>query len=540
MLKKPIPYPDIIILALFALIAVAVNVTKAVHIDDTAYLEMAKAILRNPLHPMAQETNWGNSVEPIYNINQPLFIPFIYSIIIWCFGESVVVLHLFVGLCSVLAVFLFYMLASLFQTRRSLFLTGLFVLSPSFLPGQNLMVDIPLMVFWLLFFWAILSTEKQDHTKYLVAGCAVAIACLTKYTSIVLLPIFIFVIFYRGYWRGLWSLAIPIIVLALWSWFNYYDYGGIHILGRPTPVMTNQLVFYRIVSWVAGMGSVSPFVLSFLSLKRNDRVDRNVLLVALGSGVAMTSYLLLTNPNQFTPYWIVFFTAGIFLNSFILLILYQNGLAARKSENRNILEQDIVLGLWIVGTFTFIIWFSPFIAIRHIFMVMPAVLLILGRHLSKYETVVSRDILSFALTALLGLSLAVSDYYYADIYRDYAYKIRQGLPQTARVFQIGHWGWQWYSLDAGMIQYDRRNSRLRIGDYLVVPSNIFNQVIPAHVLPRLVEVQKLIIPAPIPTWIRTMNSDFDAGGFYDFEFPWSTPWRFSKAPFEFVIYQVAE
>ena len=91
-----------------------------------------------------------------------------------------------------------------------------------------------------------------------------------------------------------------------------------------------------------------------------------------------------------------------------------------------------------------------------------------------------------------------------------------------------------------MIQYDKRKSRLRNGDYLVVPAYIFNQVIPAHVLPRLVEVQKLKIPAPVPTWIRTMNSDFDAGGYYDFQFPWSTPWRFSRAPFEFVIYQVAE
>lgn len=539
-MKKTLTYKEFIVLALFVLIAAGVNVTKAVHLDDTAYLEMAKAILRDPLRPLSQEINWGNTAEPIYNINQPLFIPYIYALLIRAFGESEVVLHLFIGLCSALAIFLFYLLANHFQIRHSLFLTGLFALGPSFLPGQNLMVDIPLMAFWLVFFWAILSTEKDDHKKYLVAGFAVAIACLTKYTSLVLLPIFIFVILYRGHWRSIWSLGIPMIVLALWSRFNYFDIGAIHIFGRPTPGITMQVISYRVITWIAGMGSVSPFALSFISLKRNDPADRDVLLVALVSGVAMSIFMILTNQTQFAMYWIVFFIAAIFLNSFILLILYQNATAAWKIGDKNAIEQEIVLGSWIAGTFTFIILFSPFIAIRHIFLVMPAILLILGRHLSKHGMIVSRDIISFSLTALLGVSLAVSDYYYSDIYRNYAYKIRQDLPQTARVYQTGHWGWQWYSIDAGMIQYDTKKSRLRIGDYLVVPSYIHNQQISHNLLPRLQEAQRLIIPAPVPTWIRTMYTDFEGGGYYGFQFPESTPWRFSRAPFEFVIFQLVE
>jgi 4-amino-4-deoxy-L-arabinose transferase-like glycosyltransferase len=525
-------------LALFVLIAGAVNITKAVHIDDTAYLEMARAILRHPLHPLSQEINWGNSVEPIYNINQPPFIPYIYAFLIWVFGESELVLHLFIGLCSALAIFLFYLLANHFEIRHPLFLTGLFALGPSFLPGQNLMVDIPLMVFWLIFFWTILSAKKEDHKKYLVVGIAVAIACLTKYTSLVLFPIFVFAILYRGHWRSIWSLGIPVIVLALWSWFNYLDYGAIHILGRTTPVITLQVISFRAISWIAGMGSVSPFALSFISLKRNDPVDRNILLAALLSGAAIGIFMILTDQTRFAVYWVAFFIAGIFLTGHILLIVYQNAVTALKTGDKTAIEQEVVLGSWIAGTFAFIILFSPFIAIRHIFLVMPAILLILGRHLSKHEMIISRDIISFALTALLGVSLAVSDYYYSDMYRDYAYKIRQSLPQTAQVYQTGHWGWQWYSIDAGMIQYDKRKSHLRNGDYLVVPSHIYNQIISPNLLPQLVEVRRLLIPAPVPTWIRTMNTDFDAGGYYDFQFPESPPWRFSRAPFEFVIYQM--
>ena len=58
------------IIALFVLTAAAVNVTKPVHIDDTAYLEIAKAILHDPWHPLSQSINWGDTAAPIFEINQ--------------------------------------------------------------------------------------------------------------------------------------------------------------------------------------------------------------------------------------------------------------------------------------------------------------------------------------------------------------------------------------------------------------------------------------------------------------------------------------
>jgi len=537
-MKKTMANKEFIVLTLFVFLAAALNMTKALQIDDTAYLEMAKAILRHPLHPLSQEINWGNTAEPIDNINQPLFIPAIYALLIKAFGESVLILHLFIALCGALATLLFYQLANHFEIRQPLFLTGLFVISPSFLPGQNLMVDIPLMAFWLAFFWALLSMENEERQKYLLAGFAVAIACLTKYTSLVLLPIFIFVILYRRHWSSLWSLGIPVTALGLWFWFNYFDFGAIHMLGRPRVDITMHMVSYRVITWIAGMGSVSPFVLSFISLKRNDPVSRDCLLAAFASGVALSIYMILIGQTQFAVYWILFFIAGIFLNGFILLILVRNIKSAWKLGERNAVEQEMALGLWIAGTFAFIILFAPFIAVRHIFLAMPAILLILGRHVSKHGMIVSREFMSFALTALLGLSLAVSDYYYADIYRDYAYKIRERLPQSARVYQTGHWGWQWYSIHAGMIQYDTIKTSLENGDYLVIPSYVDHQQISADLLPRLHEVQRLVIPAPYPTWIRTMYTDFALGGYYSFQFPKSPPWRFSRAPFEFVIFQV--
>ncbi len=502
MIHKLIPYKTGIILILFMAVACSVNLGKAVHIDDTAYLQIAKAILVSPLHPLSQKIMWGNTARPIFVINQPLLIPYIYAILIKLFGPSELILHLFMALCSSLVILFFYILVNSFHVRYPLFLTGLFSLGPSFLPGQNLMVDIPLIVSWLVFFWAILSTEGEDR-KYLLAGIAVSIACLIKYTSLVLLPVFLIVIIYRRHWRGLWGFGIILLTLLLWSIFNYYDFGAIHLLGRPTVSLTPQTVFYRLISWICGIGSIAPFIISFISLKRDDLRDRNWIMVSILCSILLGLFMIFTDQTTFAIYWIPFFIIGLFLNGFAVSLLKENITVAWRDADKNALVEEIVLGLWIVG-------------------------------LTRQGIVIWRDVLSFSLTILLGIALAISDYTYANVYRHYAYSIKQDLPSNERVYEVGFWGWAWYSTKAGMLQYDMKQSSLQADDYLVIPTNISKQRISKDDLSRLNRIRDLQIPAPWTTWIRTMYG----GGYYSFAFPLSPPWRFSKAPFEFEIYQV--
>lgn len=529
------PISDIrtfIILLLYVLGTACFNVTKPVHIDDTAYLVMAKAILQDPAHPLSQEINWGDTARQIAGINQPLLIPFVYAVVIKVFGESELVLHLSISLFSALAIFSFYLLLTRFQVKFPLYYVGLLALGPSFLPGQNLMVDIPLLAFWLTFFWLILSVEEEDWKKYLAAGVVVALACLTKYTSLVLFPIFAFVILYRRHWKGFWGVGVPVVALVLWSWFNYLDFGGIHLFGRPTPDNNLQAIFYRSITWIAGLGSVSPFAISLIPLKKQ-APGWGAWLFSIASGTLLYVFMVVSNQTQFAVYWILFFVTGIFLLSFVTLHLVRSMISTGQAKDRDTFVQEMVLGAWIAGTFAFIVLFSPFIAIRHILLVIPAFLLVLGKQLSISTCKTARNVVSFGLTALLGVLLAISDYSYAVIYRDAAHEIRQNLPHNARIYQIGHWGWEWYSIKAGMLQYDMLKSQPRKDDYLVVPSYVHNQRISPEHEPRLRMIQHLIIPPPLPTWIRTMWG----GGYYAFQFPEMPPWRFSRVPFEFVIYQ---
>ena len=78
---------------------------------------------------------------------------------------------------------------------------------------------------------------------------------------------------------------------------------------------------------------------------------------------------------------------------------------------------DWLLVLWAMGAALFIVVLSPFIAVRHVLLSLPAILLLIARgpdaiHLSRRGWA-----LVSGLTALVGVVLAASDARLADVYR---------------------------------------------------------------------------------------------------------------------------
>ena len=97
-------------LFLFLMIWVLVtslNITKAVHIDDTGHLEIAKEIIKNPFHPMSGYVNWEDSAENIcFKSTPPLF--YLLAACIYFFGESEIAFHLLISLFNLLCILFFY------------------------------------------------------------------------------------------------------------------------------------------------------------------------------------------------------------------------------------------------------------------------------------------------------------------------------------------------------------------------------------------------------------------------------------------------
>src|SRR5579863_7802833 len=277
-------------LAAIWIVVVAFDLGKAAHLDDTAYLEIARAIAADPVHPMSHLVNWGDSAAPIYKLNQPHLLFYLMALGLKLAPEHwELALHLLWALFSGAAVWLSYSIAREVSTPMPLLWTAMICLGPAFLPSQNLMVDVPLLALWLGFFLVLERAAPGAptlHRRLAQAGLLAGAACLVKYTSLVLVPLLALAVLWRGGRRAAWLILIPLGVLVAWSGLNWLDYGGVHLLTRPVStagggaLRTLGLLSVRGVLWLMALGAVTPFSLVFIPILRRDRAGRRLLAAA--------------------------------------------------------------------------------------------------------------------------------------------------------------------------------------------------------------------------------------------------------------------
>jgi hypothetical protein len=523
-------------------VVTAFELTKAVHIDDTAYLEVARAIIAHPLHPMSGLLNWSDTALPIHKQNMPHLLLYLMAAVMKAApGHFDLALHAVWALFSGLAIALFYRLARVLEAPRPLVWTAIFCLGPAFIPSQNLMLDVPLIAVWLAFFYML---ARPDETGALpTAAVLVAVACLIKYSSLVLLPILALEIVHRcrlGRSRiaALSLLLIPVGALVGWSLFNWFDYGGIHILERPiatgaVPGMARRMAVMvaRAMLWLVALGAIAPFTPAFAGPLGRSRTGRWLLVATSAIAVIASAIGRAALPTEPVVQSVL---RGIFLANGVLVA----GLALRGRQGA------WSLGLWVMATALFIVVLSPFIAVRHVLMALPAVLLLIAR--GPDATRLSRRgwALACGLTAIAGVALAASDAKLADLHRRAMPDlVARFCPDGVRCVAIGHWGWQWYASQAGLPIYDRERTDLRAGDRLLVSELVGRDAIAPRDDARLHLIAKIEAPATPSTWLRTAATEKSSaqgqrsGGYYYF---WtSVPWTITTRPLDrFLVYEV--
>src|SRR5690242_21117055 len=87
-------HSELAVLLLLWMFATGLNLTKPYHIDDTAHLQIAQWITREPWRPMSGQINWYQDTEPIHVLNQPHLYFYLLAGwgALWGFGE--VTMHL--------------------------------------------------------------------------------------------------------------------------------------------------------------------------------------------------------------------------------------------------------------------------------------------------------------------------------------------------------------------------------------------------------------------------------------------------------------
>ena len=534
-------------LLLIWLLCCAFNITKAVHIDDTFYLETARWVLQSPLHPMSGQVNWVNTAEPIHRISaSPLLIPYLLAALMGIFGNSQLAFHALTSLFTGLSIIAFYRVTLQLKIPHALLLTAAWGLSPAVVPSQNLMLDVPLIAVVLLFFSALLAISNPGSSSpvrsYLYAGLLAGIAPLIKYPGCILMPVLLFHLAIHKQWRHSWSLLIPIAMFGGWCAFNVYDYGAIHFLQSDSGTAhasgsAAAEIPRRFLDSLICLVAVFPLALLALVWLWREQRSLALIILALGGGAFLQSFVFqadsLTNA----------LLRALFLGLSLSLLaglgrscwLY---FANRRGADEIPSAQSIALLLcWITIGWGFVVVFAPVPAVRHDLIFIPALLLLTGAWIFPHF---SKRAISLCVGASITIAmlLGLSDWQYSNLYRVQATQIRASLPPGATIYFVGHWGWQWYAAKAGMKQYDLENSVLQPGDYLVAPHMVGQIPISAR-YGNLLEPQKTIeVPGSPATWLRTMGGQ-PLGGFYGGGWN-SLPWTFSTEPLEhFTIFKVS-
>jgi len=141
------------ILILLWLFVSSFNLFKAFHIDDTFYLESAKWIIAHPDRPMSAMINWENNLlEQIHNQNPPPLYFYMIAFIGKIGGFNPFLLHLFQSLFALIAIIFMFKIGHVINKDAAFINTLLIVGGVAFVVNQNLMIDVPLLSLWLVFF----------------------------------------------------------------------------------------------------------------------------------------------------------------------------------------------------------------------------------------------------------------------------------------------------------------------------------------------------------------------------------------------------
>jgi len=479
-------------LVLIFLAVTLYNLWKPFHIDDAAYLEIAQWITSNPLRPMSGLLNWDGIDEQIHRVNQPHL--YFYLVALWgaLFGFSEVGLHLmqafFCAACFVIFAGIVSNATSTEATsREGLFLVLLLVVSPAFVINQNLMVDIPMLSLWLGFFYVLMPFRGQDTNQHLLASLICSAALLIKYSSLALYPILVFSILMDRKWSRLVYALFPVVTLLAWSAFNYFDYGGFHILQRPTGANGDFLrPVENAVKFVLNLGGLTP--IGYIVLFR--MFGRYELRLWLAFTALAAAFVSMVHFGYFAQRASDIIVVEVFLvNAAIIVYVlarFTKSVLARIARGGIDADAkiDTYLLLWIFGVLSFYSLFAPFIATRHVLLILPPVILsfwkLFGGSLSR-----TAKVFALGFTVFPTVALGISDWRFAQFYKSQASEIKQLVPPATRAWTSGHWGWQWYAARAGFKQVDVVASDLKQGDWIIIPREVDHQKLQQNVSLKL-------------------------------------------------------
>ena len=493
---------------------------KPFNIDDPLFLWAAQQIQSHPGNPYGFNVNWYGVIQPMWVVTQnpPLFCYYL-AVAAGIFGWSEIGLH-FACLLPVVAVVLgTYRLAKnfcrwpQFAALATLFAPGFFVSSTTVMP------DVPMLAFWV---WAVVfwteGVRQNNFLKLSVAGTLIALAMLTKYNGICLIPLLAAYGWIEKRAVGRWTafLSIPVVILCAHELLTLRLYGHPHFLVSNQYAKAAQIAYgfsklfkaLNTLTFTGGCFAValfcSPFLWRKCVLSLFATSAALFLALALAEGMMAKNYSWLVGSICVCAETQIFFwcVGGVCMLALALADVWQK---------RN--SGSWLLALWVLGTFIFGAFVYWTVNGRAILPLAPAVAILIARRLEQTGLALPAGI-KFSLMASAALSMlaAQADFQLASTARKSAEQVcAKYAARHGRLWFEGHWGFQYYMQLFGAWPLDFNHPELESGDVLIIPARNSNG--PPHDLQKAALLDVFTIP--VYPWFATMSPDVGAG-FYSF------------------------
>ena len=531
--------------AAVVLLATVPFLAKPLHIDDPADLQYVRQILHDPLDPYGFELDWDEGPRPAFRNYHPPLKYYYHALVLALFPTSQVVLHASYIPLVALTAWAIVRFARRFDCSP-LPLLVVWMLGPGFLPGQNAMLDVPVMALGLAATALLIdAVDSARIGRLLLAGLVLGAALLTKYSAIIYIPIWVVYLVARGRVRDWLVLVVPAALFALWCGWTAWRYGELHprVLFERLPVhAAAPAVVERLLPALVFLGGSMPAAgLLCWCLGRPGRIT--VLVAALATlavacaatphrQVATGSPLL--SPINFAL-WGVLAATGIAVvlvsvwsgcNDWLRLNV--DGPAASSARIRDV----TFLAAWFCVALLIGAGAAPFLAMRRVVEAsLPAWILLLRRDPSGIRS--NRIPITFAAAAncLVGFMVAAADYEFATVYPQFAgdlAELTRGNP--SRMWCHGYWGWSHYARAAGLPHYVLGHERPPSGSLLVIPDDVAKPAtLPDEIRSGARKIHEEATRGFIP--IRVMNHRAGAGYYGSAWGP--LPYALSTTPLEF-------
>jgi 4-amino-4-deoxy-L-arabinose transferase-like glycosyltransferase len=526
-------------LTLLAIALLGPFLAKPFHIDDPLFFWLARQVRAHPGDPFGFFVNWYGEPWPMWTVTEnPPAAGYFYALAGSVFGWNEVGLHLGGLLAAVAAVLGIHRLAGRL-CPRPLLAACVVLFTPIFLvSATTIMCDVLMLAFWV---WAVVfwleGIEEDRLGKLMFAGALMALALLTKYFGVALVPLLAVHGLIQKRRLGTWAAGLlpPLAALGAYQWATLalYHHPLFSAAAGYASTVQGELGFSKLSAGLialafTGGGAASAFFLApalwrprTLAGILGGTVVLGGLLVACGpfwqQFPALTTTAARSAVGQQMLFWAV---GGVLVMALVAADLWQHPRDA----------QSWLLALWVAGTFGFAAFLNWTVNGRSLLPLLPAVgILLARRHAAggdKYPAMVA---LGLAASALLALLVAQADFQLAATARQSAQAAAASCRQSrGTVWFEGHWGFQYYMEQLGAQPVDLKHPRQAPGDMLVIPQHNTDVFSPA----REVVSHREVLSLPNPSWLATWTAG-DGAGFYS-SVVGPLPFGFGRVPPEVV------